>query len=153
LVSLQYAVVIWLFKSYTNRKIPDIGWGHDCTKNKDCASFKPPLKQVPDGDNLFTKDIAKYSKALEKNLPNMDGLNENQLAALVSFTYNCGGENGKKIKKHWLSYMQKRDFDGICKALPTTCIPSNKKVAKGVTRRRNGEANLCSKTTKVMSGC
>lgn len=83
----------------------------------------------------------------------MDGLNENQLAALVSFTYNCGGENGDKIKKWWLSYMQKRDFGGICKALRTSCIDSKPNVVKGVMRRRIGEASLCLTPTKVMSGC
>lgn len=81
---------------------------------------------------MLKSDLAKYEKYVTENVS--IPLNENQFSALVSFCYNCGVGNLKKLVKN-------RTTDQIADAL----LLYNKaagKVLKGLVRRRNEEREL-----------
>ena len=65
-----------------------IGWGH--TGNVKAGQIITQAK----ADEYLMKDIAKFEKAV--NALGID-FNENQFSALVSFAYNCGTGNLKKL--------------------------------------------------------
>jgi GH24 family phage-related lysozyme (muramidase) len=78
-------------------------------------------------------------------MDNAKDLNANQYGALVSFAYNsgCGG-----VQSWWHGAMAKKNFDGICEALPTTNTLDGL-----LTSRRKKESAFCSKPTTEKSGC
>ena len=78
-------------------------------------------------------------------MKNAKELNANQYGALVSFAYNsgCGG-----VENYWHGAMAKKNFKGICEALPNTNTLNGL-----LTSRRKKESKLCSTPTKVKSGC
>jgi GH24 family phage-related lysozyme (muramidase) len=82
-------------------------------------------------DAYLAQDITKYEKSV-----NATGLklNQNQFDALVSFTYNCGSGNLKKL-------ITGRSLDQIADAM----LSYNKaagQVLAGLTRRRQAEHDL-----------
>ncbi|TNC10833.1 lysozyme [Methylobacterium terricola] len=108
-----------------------IGWGTTLGVTK---GMTITLAQAED---LFSRDLVKFEKAVEKNVT--VPLNENQFAALVSFAYNLGEGNLKS------STLLKKVNAGDFKAAAAEFPKWNKaggKVLAGLTRRRADEAKL-----------
>lgn len=117
--------------------------------------------------SLFEKDWPKYAAFIKANLPNTDGLNSNQFAALVDYSFNTGAGNPKYLKQYFEGYMEKREYDNVCRdmQLAFTYPDIYKKNAdgswsvrpggppKGKVNRRRHESEYCSMATSVMSGC
>ncbi|KIM95188.1 glycoside hydrolase family 24 protein [Oidiodendron maius Zn] len=120
-----------------------IGYGHDCVESGGCGSLHPPISQA-EGTALFKKDIAEYESCVCA-MANAKDLNANQYGALVSFAYNsgCGG-----VQSWWHGAMAKKNFKGICEALPTTNTLGGE-----LSSRRKKEGAFCSKATTAKSGC
>lgn len=108
-----------------------IGWGH--TGNVKAGQT---ITQEQ-ADDFLLKDLAKFEKAVN-NLKR--DFNENQFSALVSFAYNCGPENLKKL------------CDGRSDAeIASKMLLYNKaggKVLAGLTRRRKAENALYTTVVK-----
>ncbi|KAI9930761.1 hypothetical protein ASPWEDRAFT_39645 [Aspergillus wentii DTO 134E9] len=128
---------------YTINGHKTVGYGHDCVAKQDCGSIKTPLSKA-EGQKLLKKDLAGYESCVCK-LDNAKELNANQYGALVSFAYNsgCGG-----VENWWHGAMKKKNFDGICEALPTTNTLNGL-----LTTRRKKEGAFCAKKTTEKSGC
>jgi GH24 family phage-related lysozyme (muramidase) len=119
------------------------GYGHDCTQKQDCGSINAPITEAQ-GQDLMEKDLVGFESCVCQ-LPNASGLNTNQFSALVSFAYNsgCGG-----VSTYFHSYLEKKDYSGVCAALPTTNTLGGE-----LSSRRKREAQLCSTATNILSGC
>ena len=94
-------------------------------------------------DALLKQDMLEFEGYVNK-LPYK--LNQNQFDALVSFTYNCGNGNLKKLTNNG-----NRSLTEISNALPQYNKAAGKVLA-GLTRRRKAEQKLfntpCTSTTK-----
>ncbi|KAB8068806.1 lysozyme-like domain-containing protein [Aspergillus leporis] len=128
---------------YTINGHKTIGYGHDCVEKQDCGSINAPISKS-EGAALLKKDLAGFEKCVCQ-MDNAKDLNANQYGALVSFAYNsgCGG-----VQSWWHGAMAKKNFDGICEALPTTNTLDGL-----LTSRRKKESAFCSKPTTEKSGC
>ena len=125
------------YKAVPTEKYYTIGWGHygsDVTKDE-----KWTQKQA---DEQLKKDLVKYENYVDKYVS--IALNNNQFSALVSFCYNCGAGNLKKL-------VEGRSVKQIAAAIPQY-NKSGGKVLTGLIRRRNAEVKLfntsASKTIK-----
>ncbi|KAJ5183822.1 hypothetical protein N7492_001438 [Penicillium capsulatum] len=120
-----------------------IGYGHDCPANGDCGSLKAPISKA-EGKKLLAKDIKSFESCVCK-LDNAKELNANQYGALVSFAFNsgCGG-----VQNYWHGAMAKKNFKGICEALPNTNTLNGM-----LNNRRAKEGKFCSTPTNEKSGC
>lgn len=115
------------YKAVSTEKYYTIGWGHygaDVSKNAKWTQAQ--------ADEQLKKDLVKYEKYVDKYVK-ID-LNENQFSALVSFCYNCGAGNLKKL-------VEGRSIKQIATAIPSY-NKSGGKVLVGLTRRRNAEVKL-----------
>ena len=115
------------YKAVPTEKYYTIGWGHygaDVSKDE-----KWTQKQA---DEHLKKDLVKYENYVDKYVS--IALNENQFSALVSFCYNCGAGNLKKL-------VEGRSVKQIAAAIPSY-NKSGGKVLAGLTRRRNAEVKL-----------
>lgn len=81
---------------------------------------------------LLRKDIAKFEDYVTATGLT---LNQSQFDALVSFTFNCGPGNLSKLIKG-------RDYQQIADAMLLYNKGADKKVLKGLVRRREWERNL-----------
>lgn len=118
------------YKAVPTEKYFTIGWGHygaDVSKNEKWTQEQ--------ADNQLKKDLAKYEKYVTKYVKIK--LNENQFSALVSFCYNCGVGNLKKL-------VDGRNTKQIAAAIPQY-NKSGGKVLTGLIRRRNAEVKLFNK--------
>lgn len=122
-----------------------IGYGHT-----DAARYKVgvPLKEYT-GPNWSE---AKAAQVLAEDLYECEHdvsrhvkvpLNENQFAALVSFTYNCGAGNLKKL----ISRLNAGDYEDIPSRL-MLYTKSKGKELRGLVTRRRAEAALWRSLTK-----
>lgn len=121
------------YKAVPTEKYYTIGWGHygsDVTKDE-----KWTQKQA---DTQLVKDLVKYESYVDKYVRLT--LNENQFSALVSFCYNCGVGNLKKL-------VEGRNTKQIAAAIPQY-NKSGGKVLAGLTRRRKAEVALFIKAVK-----
>ncbi|MCJ1350613.1 MAG: hypothetical protein MMC33_000594 [Icmadophila ericetorum] len=128
---------------YTINGDQTIGFGHDCTQLKDCASIHPPITKAQ-GTTLLMSDLKTYESCVCA-LPNAANLNANQYGALVSFTYNSGCSG---TKKYFGADMQSSNFAGICTSLPTTNTLNGE-----LSKRRAKEGAFCGQATTAKSGC
>lgn len=128
--------ILTAYKPVSAEKYYTIGYGH---YGPDVA---PGMKiSQAQADAFLISDLKKYESAV-----NSTGLvlNQNQFDALVSFTYNCGAGNLKKLVKN-------RSMNQIADAL----LAYNKgsgKVLAGLTRRRQAERQLFLFKT-ISGGC
>ena len=111
-----------------------IGYGHygsDVTPNMVITQAQ--------AEQLLAVDLQKYENAVQNyvGFP----LNQNQFDALVSFAYNCGIGNLKKL-------VSGRDALQIAAALPHY-NKAGGKVLSGLTKRRNAELELFLKSAPV----
>lgn len=108
-----------------------IGWGH----------YGSDVKQIQkitqaQADSLLLEDLAKYEAYVNNPtyVPLTDQLSQNQFDALVSFTYNCGQGNLKKL-------CNARKIKEIGYAI-LLYDKAGGKVLAGLTRRRKEESAL-----------
>ncbi len=102
-----------------------IGYGHTAGVKQGQVITKAQA------DDFLKADLAKYERYV--NNTGLE-LNQNQFDALVSFTYNCGNGNLKKLIKN-------RTLSQIAEAL-LLYNKSNGKVLNGLVRRRQAEREL-----------
>jgi GH24 family phage-related lysozyme (muramidase) len=80
-------------KHFTGDKYRTIGYGH---YGKDVREGQTISEE--EAERLLMADLKGYTEAVLKECEHL-ALNENELSALVSFTYNCGLGNLKKLTK------------------------------------------------------
>ena len=107
-----------------------IGYGH--TGN--VAPFTAITQQQADA--FLRYDLRNAEKYVNK-YNNVYHFTQGQFDALVSFTYNAGAGNLKKLLNGGNKPIELVKLD-----LPETCIRAKGKVLKGLIRRREAEANL-----------
>lgn len=115
------------YKAVPTEKYFTIGWGHygaDVSKNEKWTQAQ--------ADEQLKKDLVKYENYVNKYVK--VNLNVNQFSALVSFCYNCGPGNLKKL-------VEGRNAKQIAAAIPQY-NKSGGKVLIGLIRRRNAEVKL-----------
>jgi len=110
-------------------KIPTVGVGH-VVRPEDNLQVGDTITQAQ-ADEFLQEDL----QSAETDVDNLvdDELTENQRGALVSFTFNAGAGNLRKLMK-----------DGL-EAVPARLLLFNHaggKVLRGLTRRRQAEAKL-----------
>lgn len=93
-------------------------------------------------EKMLIADCQKFADAVDniQNVPLTESLNSNQRDALISFSYNCGTGNLKKLCKG-------RTLEEIADAL-LLYNKANGKVLAGLTRRRKAERELFLKPTQ-----
>jgi len=114
------------YKAVPTEKYYTIGYGHYGEDVK-----KGMVITHAQAEAYLRKDIEKFEKAVNALTFN---LNQNQFDALVSFTYNCGAGNLKRL-------VSNRTLADI----PDAILLYNKsggKVLKGLVRRRKAEREL-----------
>ena len=112
-----------------------IGWGS--TKNV----YIGQTITREQADKLLLNDLKSYIATVNNKafVPFIDQLNQNQFDALVSFCYNCGGGNLKKL------------CSGGLKKVPVNIllyVKSKGITLKGLERRRKAEKDLFTKPVK-----
>lgn len=114
------------YKCVSTEKYYTIGWGH---YGADVKSDMVITQEQ--ADSMLVSDIKKFEKYV-----NATGLklNQNQFDALVSFTYNCGNANLKKL-------ITNRTLQDISDAL-LLYNKSGGKAFAGLVRRREAEKKL-----------
>ena len=91
------------YKALPTEKYFTIGYGHYGEDVKEGMTITQ--KQAED---LLKKDLERYERYVDKYAGNL-ALNQHERDALVSFCYNCGAGNLKKLCKDFLA------FDNACK--------------------------------------
>lgn len=113
-----------------------IGYGHTAA-----AGNPKPVKDLvitpAQADTILRRDLIQYENAVKEavKVP----LNENQFAALVSFTFNLGPGNLRKSTL--LQKLNARDYAGAAKQFPKWNRAGGQVLA-GLTRRRKAEQAL-----------
>lgn len=112
-----------------------IGWGH----------YGPDVKQgqtitQAEADAMLLRDLERYVAYTNDkgNVPIIDSLTQNQFDALVSFCYNCGPGNLKKLCKG-------RTVAQIAASMPAYKHGADGKELAGLVRRRAAEVSLFNK--------
>ncbi|PKN16514.1 MAG: hypothetical protein CVU66_00760 [Deltaproteobacteria bacterium HGW-Deltaproteobacteria-23] len=108
-----------------------VGYGHtgsDVKHNTEITKEK--------AEELLKKDLASAEMVVNR----IQGLNQNQYDALVSFVYNCGSGNFDKstLKRLVIS----NPYDPKIREAFGMWIKANGKPMAGLVRRRESEANL-----------
>lgn len=122
------------YKPVPTEKYWTIGWGH----------HGPDVKQgmtitQAQADDMLVRDLAKFEAYVNDQayVPITDKLNQNQFDALVSFCYNCGPGNLKKL-------CAGRTIEQIAQNI-TAYNKAGGKVLTGLVRRREAELILFNK--------
>ena len=113
------------YKALPTEKYFTIGYGHCGEDVKE--GMRITLKQAED---LLKKDLERYEGYVDKYAGNL-ALNQHEFDALVSFCYNCGAGNLKKLCK-----------DRLKINIPDVMLNFNHAGGKelaGLTRRRKAE--------------
>lgn len=122
------------YKPVATEKYWTIGWGH----------YGPDVKQgmtisQAQADAMLVADLAKYEAYVNNPayVPVTEQLNQNQFDALVSFCYNCGAGNLRKL-------CLGRTIARISQAI-LLYDKAGGKVLAGLTKRRKAEQELFNK--------
>ncbi|MFJ2044510.1 lysozyme [Paenibacillus taichungensis] len=123
------------YKPYAHEEYWTIGWGH----------YGPDVKKgqtitQAQADAMLITDLAKYEAHVNNTayVPLTDRLNQNQFDALVSFCYNTGQGNLKKL------CVAPRTLAQIAAKLPEY-NKAGGEVSNGLVRRRQAELDLFNK--------
>lgn len=121
--------------------IPTVGYGH-LSKSKNCAEvpFKFPLSPAT-ATELLQKDIPGYTSCLARSLNGGVSLNQNQWAALVSWTFNVGCGN-VKTSSLVRRLNQGQDPNIVAPQELPAWNKAGGRVMAGLTRRRKAEVDL-----------
>ena len=118
------------YKALPTEKYYTIGWGHYGADVKEGQVISQAQ-----ADDLFLKDLERFERYVTTySTVNVLELNENQFSALVSFTYNCGAGNLKKL-------LEGRNLNQIAEAM-LNFNHAGGKVHSGLTKRRQKEREL-----------
>lgn len=113
--------------------VKTVGWGHTGSEvNNMEVGQEITLKKA---DYYLKKDLAKFEKAVNKYNPKYN-FTQYQFDALVSFAFNCGSNNLKKLLK---------DGNRTIEEISNSFLKYNKaggKVVLGLTNRRKSEKAL-----------
>jgi GH24 family phage-related lysozyme (muramidase) len=124
--------------------VDTIGYGHNCvTAPGTCEALNPPITEK-EAEDLMMKDMEQFEKCV-CDLPNSEELTSNQFCSMVSYAFNVGCFG---TRDHFGELMSKKDYKGICNALPTTNT-----ISGVLDSRRAEEAKLCNTPTEHFSGC
>ncbi|WP_295735670.1 glycoside hydrolase family protein [uncultured Bartonella sp.] len=113
-----------------------IGYGHTAAAGTP-APHQGMVITEADAESILLKDLTQYEAAVENNV-NVK-LNDNEFAALVSFTFNVGinaFKNSSLLKK-----LNKGNFDAVPSELMKWVKAGGKKL-QGLVNRRRAEAYL-----------
>lgn len=113
-----------------------IGYGHTATAGAP-KPFKGQVITEKQAEEILLRDLTQYENAVEQSVKVK--LNDNQFAALVSFTYNVG------IKKFKSSTLLKKLNVGKYDDVPSELMKwvyDNKKKKQGLVNRRRAEGYL-----------
>lgn len=117
-----------------------IGWGH----------YGPDVKEgqtitQAEADRLLVLDCQRFADAVDdpRNVPLTAQLNANQRDALISFAFNCGEGNLKKLCAN-------RTLEQICDAM-ALYNKAGGKVLVGLERRRAAEQRLFDSPVKEVA--
>lgn len=118
-----------------------IGYGHTGIRHNDGTVFKGRKITPKAAEELLARDLETFAAGVQRLLlpKAAAALNENQFGALVSFAFNCG--LGNLSKSTLLQRINALRFDA-CPAEFLKWNRANGKVLRGLTRRRQSEANL-----------
>lgn len=119
---------LYAYKALPSEKYFTIGWGHYGADVKEGMVISQAA-----ADELFLKDLELFEKYVTTYTKHLD-LNVNQFSALVSFCYNCGAGNLKKL-------VEGRNVQQIAEAM-LNFNHANGKVHSGLTKRRKKEREL-----------
>lgn len=119
------------YKPVSSEKYWTIGWGH----------YGPDVKAgqtitQAEADALLVADCQRFADAVDDpaNVPLTAQLNANQRDALISFAFNCGEGNLRKLCKG-------RTPEQICEAMSLYTLSGGKSLV-GLERRRAAEQRL-----------
>ena len=118
--------------------INTIGYGNTYYTNGKKVSLQDPKITIVQAEELIKHSLSTYEKAVDSFC--RDDISQSQFDALVSFAYNLGTGNLQKstlIKKVNLNPKDVTIADEFLK-----WNKANGTVLKGLTRRRQAEANL-----------
>ncbi|KAJ1957392.1 hypothetical protein GGI12_005039 [Dipsacomyces acuminosporus] len=121
--------------------LPTVGYGHLC-KTKGCSEVKQGFPLTPKtAEDLLRGDIPGYSGCLAQALKDSVTLNDNQFAALVSWTFNIGC--GAAKKSTLVQRLNKgEDPNAVARSELIQWNKAGGRVFSGLTRRRNAEIKL-----------
>lgn len=116
------------YKAVSSEKYYTIGWGHYGADVKAGQTISQK-----EADALFLNDVQKYVDYTNTYVKSFSP-DQNQFDALVSFCYNCGPGNLKKL-------VSNRTAEEVAEHI-TEYNKSGGKVLNGLVRRRNAEKEL-----------
>lgn len=118
-----------------------IGYGHTGLVHKDGTVKKGRVITKSKAEELLAYDLGQFAPGVEKLLlPRArEEINDNQFGALVSFAFNCG--LGAFKTSTLLQRINARRY-ADCPAEFLKWNRAGGKVLRGLTRRRQSEANL-----------
>lgn len=116
------------YKALPTEKYYTIGYGHYGADVK-----KDMIISQAVAEEILVKDLVKFENYVANYTKHLN-LNENQFSSLVSFTYNCGPGNLKKL-------VEGRTVSQIAEAMLSFNHAGGKELA-GLTRRRKAEREL-----------
>lgn len=123
------------YKPVAAEKYWTIGYGH----------YGPDVKQSmtitqKQADEMLASDMGKYEAYVNSKsyVPVIEDLNQNQFDTLVSFCYNCGNGNLRKL-------CNDRTIEQIAASIPKYTRGANGEVLKGLVNRRAAEVELFNK--------
>lgn len=118
--------------------VPTCCYGHtDAAGDPKFAATKDKKFTVAEGREILAKDLEPVIRAVRSRVK--VPLNDNQIGALVSFTFNLG--SGNFAKSTLLKKVNAGDFAGAAKEFPRWNRAAGK-VLKGLVRRRAAEQAL-----------
>ncbi|KAJ1962041.1 hypothetical protein GGI12_002886 [Dipsacomyces acuminosporus] len=121
--------------------LPTVGYGHLC-KTTGCGEVTQGFPLTPStAEELLRSDIPIYSKCFAQTLKDSVTLNDNQFAALVSWTFNvgCGAVASSDLVARLNSG---EDANAVVKSELVQWNKAGGREMPGLTRRRNAEINL-----------
>lgn len=119
-------------------KVPTVCYGHtDMAGDPKHAATKGKTFSEAEAVEILANDLGQYAAAVEKSVK--VPLNDNQFAALVSFTYNVGA--GALAKSTLIKKLNAGNYAAVPSELAKWDKAGGKKL-KGLTRRRAAEAAL-----------
>ena len=113
-----------------------IGYGHT-------GGVTPTMFITEQQALLYLKYDLKNAEKYVRNYDNVYHFTQNQFDALVSFTYNAGAGNLRKLLDGG-----NKPIEVVKQDLPNTCIKAKGKVLNGLIRRRKAEAELFGEVKK-----
>ena len=109
-----------------------IGYGHT-----GAAARKTSITKA-EADSLLDKDLNTYQKVVRDNIT--VPLTTSQFSALVSFSFNVG--EGAFQRSSLRKFLNKGDYLRASKEFPKWIRGNNKRILKGLVKRRKAEQDL-----------